>query len=569
MASTDGQGERREEPTEEGGDRKSTPCALDRGSHEPEPPGGPAEVGLSTGEEEAERPLPVSRLRPWFHYGAYIAIAFFAVLVDPFNWSEATSTVSQDLVYRLFIGPLYSTDQRDLTTVVLFNEKTLRDLREKYPVEEIHWPVSLKWHARALRNILRNHPEAVMVDFIFPDMRPDEEGVEALKKVAKEYKGTSTSLYFARAEGANVSGIRADLVRDLTLVSITRPSEPGITHGTSRSYEPCSKILIEDENDPRFGRWVCACTTKDFGLEACDLELKEHSPTQSVAYTAAFQLFHNHNKQPPDGFDRNDPIDLQVVWSNRLNRWNDSRMARIVNNRTRRLCKDVDLDAWSWLSAAFDTDRFRQGCPYTNTIFASSVLFDPYHEDNQKYLEGKYVFYGGDLAGLADTVVPPTHEKLPGVYLHAMAFDNLVSFDGNYKRSLGDAIGDSWELSLNLLIAAVSATIIVFFARSGSKHRTRRGEIETAETAHRARVVRQIDRPWRWLFLGAPVVIVQLCLIFYLTSPLAPLDWLGFSGLFLFVSALAREHFVEGTAGFISDRALPWIKKGIYVEEGT
>ena len=85
----------------------------------------------------------------------------------------------------------------------------------------------------------------------------------------------------------------------------------------------------------------------------------------------------------------------------------------------------------------------------------------------RSHLRDAVVLYGADLAGLADTVVPPTHVKLPGVYLHAMAFDNLLTDQGDYRRSLGDKIGSFWEMVINVVVAAVSAFATVYVARLG------------------------------------------------------------------------------------------------------
>ena len=41
-------------------------------------------------------------------------------------------------------------------------------------------------------------------------------------------------------------------------------------------------------------------------------------------------------------------------------------------------------------------------------------------------IANRMVFYGGYLEMTSDMVAPPTHRRIPGVYLHAMAFSNLV-----------------------------------------------------------------------------------------------------------------------------------------------
>jgi hypothetical protein len=47
-------------------------------------------------------------------------------------------------------------------------------------------------------------------------------------------------------------------------------------------------------------------------------------------------------------------------------------------------------------------------------------------------LQGRFVFVGTELAGLNDQIFSPVHGYLPGVYKHAVATDNLLSYGADY-----------------------------------------------------------------------------------------------------------------------------------------
>src|ERR1700730_4524243 len=100
----------------------------------------------------------------------------------------------------------------------------------------------------------------------------------------------------------------------------------------------------------------------------------------------------------------------------------------------------------------------KEECAYTNTISVAHPLrtFDPQVE---QVIRGKAVFYGASFLAAGDRVVSPTYQDLPGVYLHAMAYDNLVSFGEAYKRAGRPAgAGPSWRSSVadvGLLVALV------------------------------------------------------------------------------------------------------------------
>lgn len=51
----------------------------------------------------------------------------------------------------------------------------------------------------------------------------------------------------------------------------------------------------------------------------------------------------------------------------------------------------------------------------------------------QRNIQQKHVLIGASVAGISDTVQSPIHGDIPGVYLHAMALDNLLHFGADYK----------------------------------------------------------------------------------------------------------------------------------------
>jgi hypothetical protein len=69
------------------------------------------------------------------------------------------------------------------------------------------------------------------------------------------------------------------------------------------------------------------------------------------------------------------------------------------------------------------------------------------------------VLVGANVPGYNDFANSPIHGLIPGVHLHAMALDNLLTYQGNYKQSTG------WELAHlpNLLLPALLAVFAVFF----------------------------------------------------------------------------------------------------------
>ena len=98
---------------------------------------------------------------------------------------------------------------------------------------------------------------------------------------------------------------------------------------------------------------------------------------------------------------------------------------------------DRQGDPWTRLLARIKRDHpleLKEDCPYTATLSVAHLLgtFDP---DVERAIRNKAVFYGAGFDAATDRVISPTYHDLPGVYLHAMAYDNLVSLGKDYKRA--------------------------------------------------------------------------------------------------------------------------------------
>ncbi len=75
-------------------------------------------------------------------------------------------------------------------------------------------------------------------------------------------------------------------------------------------------------------------------------------------------------------------------------------------------------------------------CPPVLTLKAEDLFRDRNYiaanGNPAALLAGRFVFVGARLAGLNDQIFSPVHGYLPGVYKHAVATDNLISYGANY-----------------------------------------------------------------------------------------------------------------------------------------
>jgi hypothetical protein len=75
-------------------------------------------------------------------------------------------------------------------------------------------------------------------------------------------------------------------------------------------------------------------------------------------------------------------------------------------------------------------------CPPILTLNVEDLFRDrnyiAAHGNPAALLAGRFVFVGTRLAALNDQIFSPVHGYLPGVYQHALATDNLITYGANY-----------------------------------------------------------------------------------------------------------------------------------------
>jgi hypothetical protein len=277
--------------------------------------------------------------------------------------------------------------QRD-TAVVLFQEKNLRELKAGYPV-------SYELQAEVFEALASYGPRSVLIDFVFMDDRGDTRTRPLVKSLCKLSNVVKGRLF------------------------LPAPLDEDARAFMQKTFGGCAQ-LVNALMDPDTGvSGVLTYCTGTWGLRECEDRLDRRETWMD---SPAFAMAKHHVAGlTPGGADR-----MEILWPSRTS----------VLNRKWMKCGPEQPDARRRLLT-----RLRHGplevkeeCAYTNTISVAHLLgtFDPQVE---QVIRGKAVFYGASFVAAGDRVVSPTYQDLPGVYLHAMAYDNLVSFGEAYKRA--------------------------------------------------------------------------------------------------------------------------------------
>jgi hypothetical protein len=310
-------------------------------------------------------------------------------------------------------------------TVVLFREDNLRHLGVQYPV-----PYSV--HAQVLEALASYRPRAVFVDFAFIDAREDDKDLaDALCGLGQPKDGPPIPVFVATPAGATV---QANLLR-------------------------CARAASPEMQEPEGVSGVLT-----YGSRAAPNGLP----------TAAFALAATNAALGLDERDMKDP--LEIIWGKGV----------APLNRKWMKCDEPSLPAGILAMLKEGPLAVKLTCPYTRTITVGHLLNFSRDDDIEDALRGRTVLYGAGFRLTGDQVDSPVYAQLPGVYLHAMAYDNLVTFGKAYKRATRDGLGAKIADAVLLLIASV---ILVRYPRrpAGSaqtfaelKRQLRRGVIVAA-----------------------------------------------------------------------------------------
>jgi len=117
-------------------------------------------------------------------------------------------------------------------------------------------------------------------------------------------------------------------------------------------------------------------------------------------------------------------------------------------------------------------DSGQATCAYTLTLKASALEASS-PEDRallMRMLSDKLVLVGAQITSAGDLIQTPVHGMLPGVYLHAMALDNLISYGMHYQHEPAAVLGPLTWVDL----AQLAFVILIVGGRARFKRRKNR-----------------------------------------------------------------------------------------------
>jgi hypothetical protein len=505
------------------------------------------------------------------------------LLWDPFEIDDATSRYSVDVfhqivAYRYPLGrSAHSEPPHERISVVLIEDRTFEESLDET------WPMRYVQHARILGRILSYEPAAVFVDILFLDDDRDDPTIDSLLAVIDDYRAAHVPLVFADASaglGRDGEVVAAIAEHDSTVFGQVAWKDSGKTP----SYYPIAVAPADDEPltrtrapqtylTPAFQIYeqLCAPTSasNDRGAfrRRCDLlwstyrQAHEDCPNDGTCAPYPAECVFCGARWPGEEPPRNA---MHVDWG--------SRPLREDGPHRYRDCPPDALSRDSLLVRAVQraflgATPFQSSCYFHDTLLAEHVLFPGSAGPDRvrRLLRSRVVFYGAHIAGVPDLVDSPTRASLPGVHLHAMAFDNLATYGPAYKGSFRP---EMWIFETADIVEAIA---IFVFALCALTMRRRAGRWLAKRTGTTQFAAAERDRLYRIAafvcealgFVLAAFTVCATGFFAYIALGLAPLDWVGVlvaGGVGLGVAHLYERGILPTLGALVDDCArLLWL----------
>ncbi len=315
-------------------------------------------------------------------------------------------------VYAPLVGSWHGDARRNEVSVMLIDDTSLQSANQS-------WPAEYGYYARLLDAMVVYKPHAVFVDVVFAAERKDP-SIDRLAAAACRAHAAGVQVYLAaRRDAAGHFLLRPELetlaprclqkvaveynpdAADQTAWTYPVAADSAAAEGAVRSaagsiYRDLGRVLPQHQHSELAVNW---------GLHPAErgIDWLQLSPAHGDA----------HAEHAPE---QHDP-EAQSYCRPAGNPWFEA----LPN----------------FFKLLFDPAASKPICVFHNTLYPSDLQSTSDEEEKvlAQHLTGRVVMLGTALQGSNDRVLSPLHGHIPGVYMHAMALDNLLTYGDKYPRA--------------------------------------------------------------------------------------------------------------------------------------
>ncbi|MFD1557963.1 CHASE2 domain-containing protein [Paraburkholderia silviterrae] len=365
-----------------------------------------------------------------------IVLGIAGALVLPRLFGEEFATRQAARVYAPVAGKAYGAGSREGISVLLIDDAALAQAGQS-------WPASYGYYARLLRGVEIYRPRAVFFDIAFKDARPDPTLAQFAQRLCA-LSASGTKVYLAATPGAD-GALRL---------------RPDLDELRGRCFEPVAVTYAPDEVDKL----------------AWSYPLEQRGANEARERSAALAIHDDLSAQPIA-----DPrVPMAVSWglvpAHDGLRWftqeqagDAARESGARSQEAQSYCRAdhglAEILPFGVRERLYG-DAEKPVCVFHETVYA----YDLANTDDageamlEHALNNRVVMIGTARQFSSDYINSPIHGRIPGVYLHAMALDNLDTYGANYKHVAALALSTDRD-HLCLFALVFGAVLVVALVR--------------------------------------------------------------------------------------------------------
>lgn len=379
-------------------------------------------------------------------YRSFVVLALMAF--DVFGIRTATDEISRAGFLKVYAPHYCSTAVNDIA-VITFRDEDLRagafGLFSESERPSTSWPLTFDDRALMLRYLEAAQPAAVFLDlYMVSDNNGDPGLPRFLDALSDIVERGDMPLYLAEMPGFTADPVASQILPGILATGVRRTM---VGWQDSASNYP---LLV----NTRTGAGASGGGPDAMRTAAADLYAKH---------------LERSGRQLP--FALTEAAPMRVAWGMRDTGTAPSQPV-VCPGLGERIAKSISIAG----SALFVSDETRDDWTQLSQHFfhqdISARDFVDWAENGvlANALRGKIVLVGADLDGIPDLFSSPIQGDVPGVHLHAMALDNLITLGPDYFREAPKPFGDRSQFDaedlLELLVIGLSY-FAVAYARGG------------------------------------------------------------------------------------------------------
>ncbi|SDC70921.1 CHASE2 domain-containing protein [Paraburkholderia lycopersici] len=377
-----------------------------------------------------------------------IVFGIAAALVLPQLFGEEFATRKAASAYAPVAGQAYGNGSRDAISVMLIDDASLAQAGQT-------WPASYGYYARLLDALGSYKPRAVFFDIMFRDARPDP----------------TLALFAQRLCALRAAGTRVFLAGTPDEAGVLRV-RAGLDELRGRCFEPVAIGFRPDEIDKLAWTYPLeAPGGEGLARRSAALAIYDDLAKQPIADASAPMALSWGLSPAADG--------MRSLARHEPEEGGEAHNAHDAQTSRELYCRPdhglLEIVPFGLRELLFH-DAEKPVCVYHETVYA----YDFANADDEgealleRALTGRVVMIGTARAYSNDYVISPIHGRIPGVYLHAMALDNLYTYGSSYKHAAALALRADRD-HLHLFMLVLGGLLAVVAVRS-AKNRMRKEE---------------------------------------------------------------------------------------------